>query len=65
MVFNFKDVDSINFNTLDNFIILLKSAFKYDHVKISLIFNINTNLSNIEKIWDNQPYDFWREIIIN
>ena len=49
MVFNFKDVDSINFNTLDNFIILLKSAFKYDHVKISLIFNINTNLSNIEK----------------
>lgn len=49
MVFNFKDVDSINFNTLDNFVILLKSAFKYDHVKISLIFNINTNLSNIEK----------------
>ncbi|AJV59998.1 BBM_1a_G0034730.mRNA.1.CDS.1 [Saccharomyces cerevisiae] len=49
MVFNFKDVDSINFNTLDNFIILLKSAFKYVHVKISLIFNINTNLSNIEK----------------
>lgn len=49
MVFNFKDVDSINFQTLDNFIILLKSALKHEHVKISLVFNINTNLSNIEK----------------
>lgn len=49
IVFNFKDVDSINFQTLDNFIILLKSALKHKHVKISLVFNINTNLSNIEK----------------
>lgn len=49
LVFNFKDVDSINFQTLDNFIILLKSALKHQHVQISLVFNINTNLSNFEK----------------
>lgn len=49
LVFNFKDVDSINFQVLDNFIILLKSALKHRHVRISLVFNINTNLSNFEK----------------
>lgn len=49
LVFNFKDVDSINFQILDNFIILLKSALKHQHVQISLVFNINTNLSNFEK----------------
>ncbi|QLL33515.1 hypothetical protein HG536_0E04260 [Torulaspora globosa] len=49
LVFNFKDVDSINFQVLDNFIILLKSALKHQHVQISLVFNINTNLSNFEK----------------
>ncbi|EDO17574.1 hypothetical protein Kpol_534p55 [Vanderwaltozyma polyspora DSM 70294] len=49
LVFNFKDVDSINFSTLDNFLILLKSALKNQHVDISLVFNINTNLSNIQK----------------
>lgn len=49
LVINFKDVDSINFQVLDNFIILLKSALKHQHVQISLVFNINTNLSNFEK----------------
>lgn len=49
IIFNFKDVDSINFQTLDNFIILLKSALKHQHVQISLVFNINTNLPNFEK----------------
>lgn len=49
MVFNFKDVDSFNFNILNDFIILLKSALKYEHVRISLVFHINTNLSNIEQ----------------
>lgn len=49
LVFNFKDVDSINSHTLDSFIILLESALKHEHVKLSLVFNINTNISNIEK----------------
>lgn len=49
IVFNFKDVDSNNSQTLDNFIILLKSALKHQHVQISLVFNINTNLPNFEK----------------
>lgn len=49
MVFNFKDVDSINFQTLDNFIVLLKNALKNEHLQISLVFNVNTNMSNIEK----------------
>lgn len=49
MVFNFKDVDSFNFNILNDFVLLLKSALKYNHVRISLVFHINTNLSNIEQ----------------
>ncbi|GAV52440.1 hypothetical protein ZYGR_0AG04310 [Zygosaccharomyces rouxii] len=49
MVFNFKDVDSINFQTLDNFIAVLKNALKNEHLQINLVFNINTNMSNIEK----------------
>ncbi|CCE65853.1 hypothetical protein TPHA_0N00720 [Tetrapisispora phaffii CBS 4417] len=49
LVFNFKDVDSINFVTLNDFVVLLKSALKYEHVSVSLVFNVNTNLSNIEK----------------
>ena len=49
LVFNFKDVDSINFQTLDSFIVLLKGALNHKHLNISLVFNINTNLSNIEK----------------
>lgn len=49
MVFNFKDVDSFNFNILNDFLTLLKSALKYKHVRISLVFHINTNLSNIEQ----------------
>ncbi|CAR26459.1 ZYRO0B10208p [Zygosaccharomyces rouxii] len=49
MVFNFKDVDSINFHTLDNFIAVLKNALKNEHLQINLVFNINTNMSNIEK----------------
>lgn len=49
LIFNFKDVDSFNFQTLDDFILLLKSALKYEKVEICLVFNINTNLSNIEK----------------
>lgn len=49
LVFNFKDVDSFNFQVLDDFIVLLKSALKYEGIEICLVFNINTNLSNIEK----------------
>lgn len=49
IVFNFKDVDSMGAIVLDNFVELLSRALKNDHVKISLIFNINTNLSNFEK----------------
>lgn len=49
MVFNFKDVDSFNFTTLNDFIVLLKSALKNEHVRINLVFHINTNLSNIEQ----------------
>ncbi|CCF57634.1 hypothetical protein KAFR_0C06380 [Kazachstania africana CBS 2517] len=49
MVFMFKDVDSFSFNILDDFLILLKNALKNEHVKISLVFNVNTNLSNFEK----------------
>lgn len=49
MVFTFKDVDSINFQTLDNFIAVLKNALKNEHLQINLVFNINTNMSNIEK----------------
>lgn len=49
MVFNFKDVDSINFQTLDNFIAVLRNALKNEHIQINLVFNVNTNMSNIEK----------------
>ncbi|CCC66709.1 hypothetical protein NCAS_0A01510 [Naumovozyma castellii] len=49
MIINFKDVDSLNFQALDNFIVLLTSALKHSHTRISLVFNINTNLSNFEK----------------
>lgn len=49
MVFNFKDVDSFNFQHIDGFLELLKNALKTKHVNIYLVFNINTNLSMIEK----------------
>ncbi|GCF01404.1 origin recognition complex subunit 3 [Zygosaccharomyces mellis] len=49
MIFNFKEVDSINFQTLDNFIVVLKNVLKNEHLQINLVFNINTNMSNIEK----------------
>lgn len=49
MIFNFKEVDSINFQTLDNFIVVLKNILKNEHLQINLVFNINTNMSNIEK----------------
>lgn len=49
LVFNFKDVDSMGAVVLDDFVELLNTALKNEHVKISLIFNINTNLSNFAK----------------
>ncbi|KAL3230475.1 Origin recognition complex subunit 3 [Nakaseomyces bracarensis] len=49
LVFNFKDVDSMGAVILDDFVELLNTALKNEHVKISLIFNINTNLSNFAK----------------
>ncbi|KAG0664745.1 hypothetical protein C6P45_000541 [Maudiozyma exigua] len=49
LVFNFMDVDSFSFQTLDGFIQLLKNALKNDNVNFHLVFNINTNISIIEK----------------
>lgn len=49
LVFNFKDVDSMGAVVLDDFVELLNTALKNEHVCISLIFNINTNLSNFVK----------------
>ncbi|CCK71663.1 origin recognition complex subunit 3 KNAG_0H02480 [Huiozyma naganishii CBS 8797] len=49
LVFNFKDTDSFHFADLNDFIVLLRSALKNEHVKMNLVFNINTNISNIEK----------------
>ncbi|SCV03548.1 LAMI_0H09032g1_1 [Lachancea mirantina] len=49
LILNFKDVDSFNFQVLDDFIVLLSSALRHDFIEICLVFNINTNVSNIEK----------------
>lgn len=49
MVVNFKDVDSFNFQHITGFIDLLKNVLDKDHVAIYLVFNINTNLSMLEK----------------
>ncbi|SMN18197.1 similar to Saccharomyces cerevisiae YLL004W ORC3 Subunit of the origin recognition complex [Maudiozyma saulgeensis] len=49
IVLNFKDVDSFSFHSLDGFIQLLKNALKYDSVNFHLVFNINTNISIMEK----------------
>lgn len=49
LIINFKDVDTINPEVLDNFLRLLSSALKYDHIDMKLVFNISTNLSNLEK----------------
>lgn len=49
LIINFKDVDSFNFVNLNDFILLLESTLKNDHVNISLVFNVNTNLTNLDK----------------
>ncbi|CAB4252114.1 similar to Saccharomyces cerevisiae YLL004W ORC3 Subunit of the origin recognition complex [Maudiozyma barnettii] len=49
IVLNFKDVDSFSFHALDAFIQLLKNALKYESVMFHLVFNINTNISIMEK----------------
>lgn len=49
MIFNLKDVDSMNPSTLNSFVLLLSNALRYDHVRIGLVFNINTNMSNLQK----------------
>ncbi|CCD23905.1 origin recognition complex subunit 3 NDAI_0C02450 [Naumovozyma dairenensis CBS 421] len=49
LIFNIKELESINLSSLDSFLVLLKSTLKYPHVKITFIFNISSNLSNIEK----------------
>ena len=49
LVINFKDVDSMIFSTLDDFLEILKNGLRHPHVNISLVFNITTNLSIIEK----------------
>lgn len=49
VVFNFKDVDSFNFHHLTGFIDLMKTVLDKDHLGVYLVFNINTNLSMLEK----------------